>query len=463
MLSKDATKTFVAAIAIAPSDGNTVYAATQDGRLWRTQNNGGQWNQYDTGLSGVVTDLRIDPANAGHVFAVGGGDVWHLPASGLPWVNITGSIPNNLGLYSVFVDWQPATPTLFVGTDRGMYLSVDLGATWINWGPGLPNTRINDLQGETLAGGSLLLAAASFGRGAWEILLKSCSIILNRNPIAQDEVDARRLQPPGSQGGLPIQDAFRVVVDGFTASQLGLTGPGSTLPALPSLSPGTGITITPSTPVANTSDAGDYGPEFQRFTFYYDINFANHADPAFQFAGESSDLTLTADVASVSCSALLTLIKEPDPFLLHGTPSWLSVDLRVFVVRQGVAMFGVAGITDASDAPRFIQQLRAAITTAQFDSLSTAEDQSKLYIQPTDENGVPVFNFALAKVHYIGLAGRRTSVSSFACSRRKVRPRRSTILQTLRPMDRPLLSIGASQATRTANRFHSRASSAPNT
>ena len=225
VLSQDTTKPFVAALAIAPSDSNTVYAATQDGRLWRTQNSGGQWSEYDTGLSGVVADLRIDPANAGHVFAVAGGAVWHLPASGLPWVNITGSIPNNLGLYSVFVDWQPATPTLFVGTDRGLYLSVDLGATWINWGPGLPNTQINDLQGETLSDGSLLLAAASYGRGAWEILLRSCSIILNRNPIAQDEVDARRLQPAGSQGGLPIQDAFRVVVDGFTASQWGSQDP----------------------------------------------------------------------------------------------------------------------------------------------------------------------------------------------------------------------------------------------
>jgi len=405
VLSQDPTNPFVAALAIAPSDGNTVYAATQDGRLWRTQNNGGQWSEYDTGLFGVVADLRIDPANAGHAFAVTNSAVWHLPASGLPWVNITGTIPGGLGLHSVFVDWQPATPTLFVGTDRGLYLSVDIGATWIKWGPGLPNALINDLQGETLPGGSLLLAAASYGRGAWEILLKSCSIILNRNPIAQDEVDARRLQPAGSQGGLPIQDAFRVVVDGFTASQLGLTGPGSTLPSLPSLSPGTGITITPSTPVANSSDTGDYGPEFQRFTFYYDINFANHADPAFQFAGESHDLTLTADVAGVSSSAVLTLIKEPDPFLLHGTPSWLSIDLRVFVVRQGVAMFGVPGIADASDAPRFIQQLRAAITPAQFDSLSTLEEQSKLYIQPTDENDVPIFNFALAKVHYIGLAG----------------------------------------------------------
>lgn len=74
-------------------------------------------------------------------------------------------------------------------------------------------------------------------------------------------------------------------------------------------------------------------------------------------------------------------------------------------MRKGEGKFGVTGISDASDTPRFIQQLMATITPAQFDSLSPSEDQSKLYTRPIDENNVPVFNFALAKVHYIGLIG----------------------------------------------------------
>ena len=408
VLSMDPNNTFIAAIAIAPSDSNTICASTQDGKLWRTQNDGGSWSEYDTGLSGILIDLRVDPANAAHVFAVSSNTVWHLPASGLPWVNITGSIPivpNNFGLYAIFVDWQPATPTLFVGTDRGLYVSVDLGVNWNKSTAGLPNTRINDLQGETLTNGNLLLAAATFGRGAWEILLKSCTVVLNRNPIGQDEVDARRLQPPGSSGGLPIQDAFRVIVDGFTASQLGLTGPSSTLPSLPIISPGTGITVTPNVATANFSETGDYGPEFQRFTFIFDLNFANHNDPAFQFSTPTNDLTITATAGGVSAAAVLTLIKQPDPFMLHGDPSWLSIDLRVFPVRQGQSMFGVPGPTGPADAPRFIQQLMGAATPAQFDGMPSAEDQSKLYLQPNDENNVPVFNFALAKVHYIGLIG----------------------------------------------------------
>jgi photosystem II stability/assembly factor-like uncharacterized protein len=171
VLSHDSKYPFVVAIAIAPSDSNTVYASTQDGRLWVTHNDGATpWTEGELPPhSGVVVDIRIDPAVPNHVFAITTGAVWHLPSSGLPWVNITGSIPKNLNFYSIFVDWRPATPTLFLGTDRGLYLSLDLGATWTKCRLGLPNTRVDDIQGE-IVGGKMLLAVATYGRGAWEIL-----------------------------------------------------------------------------------------------------------------------------------------------------------------------------------------------------------------------------------------------------------------------------------------------------
>ncbi len=254
------------------------------------------------------------------------------------------------------------------------------------------------------------------------LVAKASTFVLNRNPIGQDEVDARRKQPSGSPGGLPIMDAVRVVVDGFTAGQLGLTGPGSTLPSLPTITPGTGITISTSAPIANTADNGDYGPEVQRFTFHFDLNFANSTDPAFAFSGQSSDLTLNVTAGGIPASAILTLTKTPDPFLLHGDPAWLSIDLRLFAVRPNDQWFGVTMGADASAAPNFIQQVMLALTKGHgsaggqsFDDpnvLSPDEDKSKLYLQPTDENNTLVFNFALAKVHYIGLAGA-TNVRTF--------------------------------------------------
>ena len=130
-------------------------------------------------------------------------------------------------------------------------------------------------------------------------------------------------------------------------------------------------------------------------------------DRAFGFARRTEFVTVECDGWGVPASAEIELIKQPDPFMLHGDPSWLSVDLRVFVVRAGETKFGVTMGSDASAAPGFVQQLIGSMTPAQFDSLPTAEDDeaAKLFLQPTDSGGQLVFNFAVAKVHYIGLIG----------------------------------------------------------
>lgn len=237
--------------------------------------------------------------------------------------------------------------------------------------------------------------------------LRRCTFVLNRNPIGADEVAARQTQPRGSTGGLPIEDALRVVVDGFTAAELGLTAATSTL-NVPSPLP---VAVMPITCTGNISENGGYGAGIQRFTFFYSIDF-DASDSAFSFASATEDLTLSVTAGTVTASALLTLIKQPDPFLLHGDPAWLSVDLRLFVVRPNDTWFGV---TFSGDPAAFIRTVMANLTSGNgsaggqsFDDpnvLSTDEEKSKLYLQPRDENQIPVFNFALAKVHYIGLIG----------------------------------------------------------
>ena len=224
--------------------------------------------------------------------------------------------------------------------------------------------------------------------------VKRCVFVMNRSTLGQDEVDARRNQP----GGAVVPDVFRVVVDGFSAAELGVTGPGSSLPLTGTL---LGVNFVGR---GNTSETLGYGPQFQRFTFFYDADFGA-TDVAFAFPGPVEFVGIEIIVGPTSAQAQIELLKQPDPFILHGDPAWLSIDLRVFVARAGESKFGVPGISGASDAPRFIQQLIQTVTPAQFDSLSTGEDESKLFIEPADGNNVAVFNFALAKVHYIGLIG----------------------------------------------------------
>ena len=206
-----------------------------------------------------------------------------------------------------------------------------------------------------------------------------------------------------------VTDAFRVVVDGFTAAQIGVTSPASTLDVA---SPTTGMNVACT---GNSAASGAYGPQPQRFTFFYNLDFGTDTtDPAFGFSGATEFLTLHVTVAGVSAAGQIELIKQPDPYMLHGDPPWLSVDLRVFPMRQGESKFGQP-MGDVTTANNFIQQVAKALTKGNgiadgqsFDDptvLSPDEDGSALYLTPDDDDNIPVFNFALARVRYIGLIG----------------------------------------------------------
>jgi hypothetical protein len=236
---------------------------------------------------------------------------------------------------------------------------------------------------------------------------RRCDIIVNRSTIGQDEVGARR-QLAGPHAVIP--DALRVVVDGYTAAQLGIAGSTSTLAVA---SPISGMTVVCTGNVAAT---GAYGPDVQRFTFLYDLDFGtSHADPAFNFAGPTFFATVNVAVLDVACSAEIELIKQPNPFILHGDPTWLSIDLRTFAVRANQTKFGVQMGGAAASAPEFIQRVAHALTAGAGTAAGQAFDDpsvlppdelhSALYLQPRDENNSLVFNFALARVRYVGLIG----------------------------------------------------------
>lgn len=235
------------------------------------------------------------------------------------------------------------------------------------------------------------------------IPVKRCALIVERSTLGQDEVDARR----GQAGGAVVPDAFRLVVDGFSATQLAFTGPGATINVA---SPIAGMTFICT---GNTSATGEYGSEIQRFTFHYNIDFGP-TNTAFGFTGETEFVTFNANVAGLICAAQIELIKQPNPFILHGDPGWLSVDLRVFSVVASQTKFGVTMGSSASDAPNFIRKVMAALTAGQgtadgdsFEGDLPVEEENNLSLFPTKGplGLFKVFNFAIAKVHYVGLIG----------------------------------------------------------
>jgi hypothetical protein len=177
---------WIQSIAIAPSNTAVIYAATDDGHVWVWNGTGAtSWTEIDTNIyrgSNVVTvgDMRVDPANATHVFAVtggGGNNVWELVSG--TWQNRSGNFPTDIGINCIYVDWTiDQTPTLIVGTERGVYASTNNGANWSQFMQGFPNTAVQDLQAlEHLVfqgmrlHEQILLTAVTYGRGAWAILV----------------------------------------------------------------------------------------------------------------------------------------------------------------------------------------------------------------------------------------------------------------------------------------------------
>jgi len=183
----------ISAIALAPSDPNTIFAGTDDGRVFKTTNAGYDcnpncptWTEVDQGLplfaDQRVMDLAISPTNRDFDFAVtspflerddkapdysGAFHVWMR--NGGAWSPINGNLPTELGGESLAVDWQPtpplAMPVLYIGTLRGVYISKDLGKTWTRMDT-LPRTRVTDLD---FMPNLHLLGAGTMGWGAWEI------------------------------------------------------------------------------------------------------------------------------------------------------------------------------------------------------------------------------------------------------------------------------------------------------
>ncbi len=239
---------------------------------------------------------------------------------------------------------------------------------------------------------------------------------IDRDHFGEDEVDAARTQP----GGAVFTTAFRIAVDGFTAREIGVTGAGST-----GIAPG--VTFAPATGISASCTSVDstdpaFAPDtLQRIRFVYDVDFGA-GDSAFGFGGDTEPVTLTASFQGLPAAGQITLMKEPDPYILQGQQTWwLSSDVRVLQIVEGDTRFGV---TMGNDPQTFLAQVTAALETGQgvaggesFDA-NTTEQNEILTVAPQTLRGFPptlknVYNFALARVHYRGLAEAANNVRVF--------------------------------------------------
>jgi len=97
------------------------------------------------------------------------GRLWRTTDGGATWTSIVGADPAhrlpNVPVYVVKYDPITAS-TIYAGTDIGVYVTLDSGATWNRMGDGLPMASVRDMY---VAQNQDFIRVATYGRGLWEI------------------------------------------------------------------------------------------------------------------------------------------------------------------------------------------------------------------------------------------------------------------------------------------------------
>jgi hypothetical protein len=220
----------ITAMAIAPGNSNIVIDGAASGQLRRTtvgltanaasvlattwlqsftpRGNGNgtiSWVEYDpsnvNNVWATISNFNGTPnangTSAGHVFkSTNGGGTWTL-ADGTQTAGNVNAIPD-IPTHSVAVDPNDGQ-RIYVGTDLGVFVSLDGGANWARETTGFSNTVVESLSAVSNNGVTTLFAF-THGRGAFKVTIPtSCATV---SPLSQ------AFFSPGNTGNVSVTKNF---------------------------------------------------------------------------------------------------------------------------------------------------------------------------------------------------------------------------------------------------------------
>jgi photosystem II stability/assembly factor-like uncharacterized protein len=172
--------TTIYSICESPLDPNLIWVGTDDGNLQVTRNGGRTWTNVVGNISGLPKNAWVSSIDAGH-FAAGTayatfdlhnfGDmrpyVYKTTDFGRTWSPIIGPSSNVRGYAHVVKEDLVNKDLLFVGTEFGLWVSLDGGRVWSQYkGGDFPNVAVRDLAIHPRDND---LVIATHGRGIWVI------------------------------------------------------------------------------------------------------------------------------------------------------------------------------------------------------------------------------------------------------------------------------------------------------
>ena len=163
----------ITTIAESPLQEGLLITGTNDGRVSITEDGGTTWRSIDrfptVPETTYVTRVTASHHDARTIYATfnnhwtGDYKPYVLKSTdlGRTWTNITGNLPNRGSTWAIAEDPRNRQ-LLFVGTDFGVFTTVDGGTRWLPLKGGLPTIQVRDIAIQPRANDLVL---ATFGRG----------------------------------------------------------------------------------------------------------------------------------------------------------------------------------------------------------------------------------------------------------------------------------------------------------
>jgi photosystem II stability/assembly factor-like uncharacterized protein len=164
----------ITSISESPLRFGLLYAGTDDGRVQVTRDGGGTWTDISAGLPFNKHVSRVTASayreSVVYVSLNGFRDddlapyLFKSSDFGKTWTALSAGIPG--GAVCVVREDPKKENVLYAGTDFGVYVSTDAGATWLTLGGNLPTVYVQDL---VVHPRDPLLVIATHGRGMFAI------------------------------------------------------------------------------------------------------------------------------------------------------------------------------------------------------------------------------------------------------------------------------------------------------
>jgi len=173
-------------IAESPLEKGLIYAGTDDGNVQVTHDEGKTWTKVVEGLppEHAIANIEASRFDEATVYITVNGRrvndfncyVFKSSDYGLTWTNIANNIPGSIA--NVVKEDPTNKDILYVGTDRGVYVTINGGEEWSVLGSELPTVYVHDFVVHTKEHVGVI---AAHGRGDWVIDLLPVRAAAERN------------------------------------------------------------------------------------------------------------------------------------------------------------------------------------------------------------------------------------------------------------------------------------------